>query len=74
MVRDIPAKAAPVASSAGDIAHDVAQDLGERAKTLVSATSAGDGASTSARSLRDYEQRRNERAQARAERQKARTG
>src|SRR5437763_6049954 len=67
VTRDLPAKAATVASSAGD----VAQELGDRAKSLVtSGTPASSGNSRSKVSLQELEQRRGERARSRAERRK----
>ena len=75
VTQDLPSRAASVASSAGD----VAQDLGDRARSLVSAAPlVGNGPSSSPPRRKvapaELEKRREERAQARAERQKARRG
>jgi hypothetical protein len=67
VTRDLPAKAATVASSAGD----VAQELGDRAKSLVtSGTPTSSSNSGSKVSLQELEKRRDERARSRAERRK----
>jgi hypothetical protein len=76
VARELPSKAASVASSAGD----VAQDLTEKAKSLVaSAVPSGNGNGTNGSggrsreglTLEQLEQRRDERARARAARRKS---
>jgi hypothetical protein len=72
VTRDLPAKAASVASSAASVASsagDVAQDLADHAKSLVSVgTQTSNGSSRSRPSLQEIEKRRDERTRARAER------
>jgi len=76
VTQDLPARAASVASSAASSAGDVAQELGDRAKSLVAATPiGGNGSAGSPRrkvSHAELEKRWDERARARADRQKAR--
>jgi hypothetical protein len=74
---DLPARAASVASNAASSAGDVAQELGDRAKAFVSGASlVGNGLSSGSPraeiSQAELEKRWEERARARAERQKAR--
>ena len=69
VTQDLPGKAASVASGAGDIA----QDLGDRAKALVGSGSPTTSSGNHRRfSPQELEQRRQGRAQSRAERRKAR--
>jgi len=76
VTHDLPARAASVASTAASSAGDVAQELGDRAKSLVSAAPlVGNGSTGSPRrniSQAELEKHWEERARARAERQKAR--
>jgi hypothetical protein len=76
VTHDLPARAASVASNAASSAGDVAQELGDRAKSLVStAPHVGNGSAGSPQakfSQAELEKRWEERARARAKRQKAR--
>ena len=67
VTQDLPGKAASVASGAGDIA----QDLGDRAKSLVGSGVESSNGKHRRFSAQELEKRREERAQGRAARRKA---
>jgi hypothetical protein len=73
-VGELPARAASAATTAASSVGEVAEDLGERVKSLVTSSTPANGTGGSQkRSLEELGQRRDERARSREQRRKARS-